>query len=473
MKARSGQIAVFLVAVLLAIAVLAFANVQIFLAVRSRIRATNAADAAALAVAREQGLLINRIGRLNVDHLKAAIDGDRGRCESIVLEQKRLSFLGPLEGLRIGNDYARKNGAPEFSAAKGLLSDHAEEVESLYASNPDLYPEPFEGAWLLYASVLRTASANVFYAYPNNIDFIDLPHHACLYNKNFYFAIEGRVWCWFKYNMPGLLERYSGFRDWGVLLTNDAEERLRRSVNSEIYSLGLSLRRGSALALFGVKTISRLTGVAETVVEDASLLADREQEWFFYDQEVWGKWTNLSPDSPVRFPAAGPVRPEYDVRGAGASVAVLAETIDVFGDFGVADVPGPVAEAKSLGALSDRDDRGSLTSCGYFAIGGITDVRLVPRGSLRLDMNLTADTADEEWMHHIRRQGVRKESHVESYLKNGPNRLSNCYYCRQLVQWEKASFRSIGRNWLKFHSSDCDVPGSGPYEGEGGTPYGN
>ena len=50
MKARKGQIAILLAAALLAVIVLAVMNVSVFLAVRSKNRAMNAGDAAAIAV---------------------------------------------------------------------------------------------------------------------------------------------------------------------------------------------------------------------------------------------------------------------------------------------------------------------------------------------------------------------------------------------------------------------------------------
>ena len=51
MKARHGQVALYLVAVLVAIAVLVFMNVDVFLAIRAKNHATNAGDAAAIAAA--------------------------------------------------------------------------------------------------------------------------------------------------------------------------------------------------------------------------------------------------------------------------------------------------------------------------------------------------------------------------------------------------------------------------------------
>lgn len=473
MKARSGQVAVFLIAMLLAIAVLAFANVRIFLAVRARTRAMNAADAAALAVAVHQGNLLNEIGRLNIEHLKTAIQGDGYRCARIFDEQLAISFLGPLEGLRIANEYAAKNGAPEFPAAKEMLLDHIREVELLYATQREIYPEPYEGAWRDYANRLRLIAAEMFYAYPNNIDFIDMPRHGYLYNKEFYSAIAGRVWCWFKYNAPGLLDNYTSFKDWGPCVIADYEAMKKSCVNSEFYSLGLVVKQGSAIALLGVETISRLTGVDRETVKESSLLSDRSQKWFFFEESTWDSWTNLRTDAPANFPACGPVRTEYDVRGIGASCGVLAQTVDVFGDFDSMTLQGPSAEAKPFGTIDVAGNLRPVTALNGFVIDAFTDVRLVPRGSLRLRFDMTIDSADEAWMGHIRRRGVSRVSHIESYLKNGPNHLSDCWYCRQLVEWERHSFRNNGRNWLRLHGEECEIPGSGPYIGSGGTPYAN
>ena len=54
MKARNGQVALYLVMVLLAIAVLMLVNVNSFLAVRSKNRMMNAVDEAALADLQEK-----------------------------------------------------------------------------------------------------------------------------------------------------------------------------------------------------------------------------------------------------------------------------------------------------------------------------------------------------------------------------------------------------------------------------------
>ena len=76
MRARNGQVALYLVMVLLAIAVLMVVNVNAFLAVRSKNRMMNAVDGAALAAAKYQGALLNEVGRMNVEHLRAAVLGE-------------------------------------------------------------------------------------------------------------------------------------------------------------------------------------------------------------------------------------------------------------------------------------------------------------------------------------------------------------------------------------------------------------
>ena len=70
MKARNGQIALFLLFVLVVIVLLTLLNVDTFLSVRAKNRVQNAGDAAALAASRKQGSLINEIGRLNVELLR-------------------------------------------------------------------------------------------------------------------------------------------------------------------------------------------------------------------------------------------------------------------------------------------------------------------------------------------------------------------------------------------------------------------
>ena len=173
MKANRGQVAVYLALVLVAIAVLTLMNVGTFLGVRARNYTMNSGDAAALAVARRQGQLINRIGKLNEDHLHAALKGDSDRCEKIVGLQLRLSFLEPVDCIGIGNEAAKKNGCDRNDRMKKILSDHVRDVRMHYVGNPDVFPEPWEGAWEEYARRIETAISGGIWAGPDNIEFLD------------------------------------------------------------------------------------------------------------------------------------------------------------------------------------------------------------------------------------------------------------------------------------------------------------
>ena len=66
MKAKSGQIVLYLVLVLVAITFLAVMNVSAYLGVSAKNKTMNAGDAAALAVAKYQAELLNKIGSRNI-----------------------------------------------------------------------------------------------------------------------------------------------------------------------------------------------------------------------------------------------------------------------------------------------------------------------------------------------------------------------------------------------------------------------
>lgn len=460
MKARSGQVAVYLVLALVAIVVLVLMNVGTFLAVSARNRTMNGGDAAALSVARHQGELLNRIGRDNIEHLKAALASDGVECERIVEEQLRTCFLGPIEGIRVGNLAAKENGCEKNELMCEILKAHATRVRLYYRANPTLYPEPWEGAWGEYATRLEVAISEGIWAGPDNIDFLDAASGHELLNPNFYSAVAGKTWCWFRFYAPSLLNAYNSYRDWAPPSGRSAEARLSKCVNSEIYSLGLCVRVGSARELLGDELIARLTGASEDEIQRASLLSDRSQRWFFYDTSVWGPWTELSSSS--GFPAMGSVRPEYDVRGAAAICRVTSTFVNLTMNEAECESVWSAA-AKPFGVTRDEEgvtrivtaDRGFVTDV-------FTDVRLVPIDSVG---GADLSTADPAWMNHV-------ANHLASYLRRGPSHAGTCWYCDQLVKWENTVFRAEGRNWLKFHAGDCVRP-SGSGGGTGGTAHGH
>lgn len=460
MRRRSGQVALYLVMTLLAVTFLVLMNVGAYLAVTAKNRAMNAGDAAALAVARHQGELINRIGALNVEHLKAALDDDERRCGEIAADQMRICLLEPLDGIGIGNELALRNGAKADEGMTELLKQHVIDIRSQYQNNPEMYPEAWEGAWEEYAGRLELSVGAGVIAGPDNIDFVDAATGHLLLNKLFYHAVGGRNWCWFHFNAPGLLDSYSGFRDWAPLPAASDEVRRRRCVNSEVYSLNLDRRVGSARDLLGDELIMKLTGASLSDIENSYMITNRTQAWFFYDSARWRRWWEMDPDGVWNFPAVGKVKDEYDVRGCAAVCRVVRSAADLLG--GGEYSAQWTAAAKPFGTVTDGNGELSpVTGLKNFVIPAFTDVRLVPIDSVG---GRDVSTADYGWMTHLR-------EHLPRYLDSGPSALGSCYYCGQLRAWESESLRSEARRWLKLNSGSCVRPGPG--SGQGGTPHGH
>lgn len=467
MNARRGQVALYLVFALVALTVLVLMNVGVYLAVTAKNRSMNAGDAAALAVARHQGELLNEIGRLNLAHLKAALKGGEEAREEgarLAAEQARLCFLGPLQGLAVGNAAAQSNGAEPSDEMREILEQHVIDVRTVYAMTPEAYPEPWAGAWEEYAQALEVAIGAPLYAGPENITFMDAAGGHLLCSAAFYEAVAGRNWCWFHFYAAGLLDNYSSVRDWGPLPRADDATRRLRCANSEIYSLHLTPRMGRAIDLLGEALIGRLTGATPEEIADAPLLADPEQVWFFYDTTdgAWGRWWEIDPDGDARFPVVGSVKPEYDVQGAAAACRVRMPIPNLL-ESGAARVANWTAAAKPFGTVADEAGRVAVvTALKGFVTPAFDAVRLVPLDAVG---GSDLSTADPEWMRHLRED-------LPAYFLGGPDVLKGCFYCQQLVAWEKPSVREQGRTWLKLNSSNCLRPTSGG-GGRGGTPHGH
>lgn len=462
MKARSGQAVVYLVLVLVALTILVLMNVSVYLGVSARNTTMNGGDAAALAVARYQGELLNRIGAWNVEHLKAALKGDSALCESIALRQLRCCFLDPLEGLARGNEFAKKNDCERNDLMLEILRQHVSDIRAYYIDNPELYPEPWPGAWAEYAHNLEIVLSEGIWAGPDNIDFVDGATGHFLLDKFFYEAIAGRNWCWFLFHAPGLLSAYTTFQDWGPLPGRDLDSRRRKCVNSEIYSLCLDRRVGRAVDLLGVDLIRRLTGASEKDISESPLLNDPNQAWFFFDSDVWRKWWEVDPIGPESFPAMGSVRPEYDVRGCAAICRVTRRFSNLVQEGDVREAVWSAA-AKPFGVVaSDQRGVSLVTSLKGFVTDAFDSVRLVPLDGVG---GCDLSTADPVWMNHVR-------LHLNDYLENGPRKGSSCWYCQMLNLWESSPFRASGDRWLRYHSHECVRP-SGSGSGRGGSAHGH
>lgn len=460
MTARRGQIALYLVAVLVAITVLTLMNVGVFLSVRAKNRAMNAGDAAALAVAKYQGELLNRIGADNVEHLKAALENDETACEEIMDRQRRTCFLDPMEGLRIGNDAARRNGV-DRDASEGmlrLLREHATVIRAGYANNPELYAPPWEGAWEEYATTLEThvgALGGGLVVGPDNVEFADAWECFPLLTRQFYHAIAGRNWCWFHFNGEWLFDRDS--RN----MPRPDFSRPARQENSEIYSLHLTFRPiPETMDEEWTNIIVRLTGCTESDIQQSYLITNQLQQWAFYDSR-WREWWEMDPSGAWNFPVVGEVKPEYDVRGCAAVCRVANPVPDLVNERCCTTVKWTAA-AKPFGTVENLEgETDKVTALKRFVTPAFTDARLVPIDAVG---GMELSTADVEWMDHVR-------AHLPAYYVDGP-RANGCYYCAQLVLWERASFRREGKNWLERNAGTCVRP-TGGGGGHGGTPHGH
>ena len=489
MRTHRGQVVLFLLMVLVAVMVLVLMNVGSYLAVSARNRTMNAGDAAALAVARMQGELLNRIGRENITHLQAVFDRShaegltpeerrerleqaREACRAIMDGQRRMCFLGPLDGIRVGNEWAQRNGIRERDEeAEEILRQHVFDIRTGYAMDPEQYPEPWEGAWSEYATALETALGGGLYAAPDNIEFVDAAGGHLLLNAQFYNAIAGRNWCWFHFNAPGVAESYGGFRDWDPLPTAEDGVRRNRCCNSEIHSLHLVARTGSALTLFGKEMLLDLTGYAEQDLRDSVLVNDQDQVWYFYDTSesgLWRTWWEIDPEpngwnEGRGFPVVGKVKPEFDVRGCAAACRVTKRFLNVvFED--EARTTRWTAAAKPFGTEANEDGAvDAVTARKGLVLPSFKETRLVPWDAVG---GSDTERPNLDMVNHIR-------NHLPRYLAGGvPALAGGCFYCDQLRQWERPEIHAEARQWLKFNSKTCVRPLPGR-SGRGGTAHGH
>jgi len=469
MRARKGQVAIYLVIVLVALTFLMLMNVGAYLAVTAKNRAMNAGDSASLAAAACQGRLLARIGELNLEHLKLlGKGGEPGvsvpiRITEIAVEQSRLTFLGPLEGIRLANDAAKKVGAKPCSGMQEILRSHVNDVRTIYAQAPELYPEPWEDAWEEYATALELAIADGIVAGPDNIDFRNAKGGHYLLNSSFYSAVNGRSWCWFRFYAPGLLDNYTSYQDWSPLPLPDEEESLRQCANCEVFSLHLVSKVGSAMDLLGKELIMRLTGWTAEEMKHMPGLDNREQVWYFFADDRWCKWWEIDPDGEWKFPVVGKVKPEYDVKGCAAICRVYENIPKLVSGSGEREIEWSAAAKPFATAVDAGGKVVPITDCNGLVVPADWDVRLVPVDTVG---GKDLSTANYGWMKHVK-------EHLPVYMVNGPVSGSGCSYCETLVAWERESLRREGREWLKTKSDSCIRCEGGGTVMRGGTPHGH
>ncbi|MBQ6135754.1 MAG: hypothetical protein IJI73_00100 [Kiritimatiellae bacterium] len=471
---RGGQVAVFLIMTLVVILLLALLNVDTFVAVRAKNRLQNGGDAAAIAAARRQGSLLNEIGRLNIRHALAAVRNDAAGCEEAVMLQRRLALLGPVDALRLANEAALKNKMEVRDEFSIILREHVMAIRTVYSGGGgagEPYPEPYPGAWADYASAIDGVISGGLAVGPDNVEFYDAAAGHLLLNRQFYYAIAGSNWCWFHFNAENVLRSYGSYRDWGPL----PSRRENSLDNSEIFSLHVTAYKGALTELFSKAEILELLrrygeGAADGFdfakkIEDSLLVSDKEQVWFLYDPYHWRRWFNgtaLADDEDgYEFPVVGEVKPEYNVRGCAAicrcvSRAVMTST-DTESDLSWSAAAKPFGTVESIEGQTDV-----ANALRNFVVPCFTSARLVPVDSVGGE-NLA--TADFGWVHHIRH-------HLGPYLEHGPRGAEACFYCIQLMVWEREEFRRAGIKWLETNAGGC-VRGTGGHGGHGGTSHGH
>lgn len=461
---RSGQAVVFLLLAFTALVFVLLLNVDLHRIIQRKDQTQNAGDAAALAAARWEGSTLNLVGELNLLHAIALTAQERAAVDAITNMQARLCFTGPMAGLFAAQVAAKQNHIYVDQEMTALLMEHAATVRSQYGAGVDgelAYPEPWPGGWAEYADMIQQVASEGIAAGPDNAQFFADPEseHPLL-KKAFYDAVLGKNWCWFFLNTPGLLESYSSFHDWPPLPEPDAAAY----ANSEIFGLGIQPSVIPLRYYFDPETLAELISRAGLRSPSLQLLAasnvmDSFETWYFYDKSKWTEWTLISADSEDPFPAAGPVRPEYDYEGADTVLRVYATvdrmTPNIEGG-NQSDKVVWTAAAKPFGYLEAPSEKTRPDAAANFVLPAFRNVRLIP-----VDAASGADnsTSDVEWIRHIR-------SHLPVYVNTGPQPAS-CRYCVALGLWEPAAFRKEGVDWLETNSGLCRIPTGGG--GHGGS----
>ncbi len=456
---RGGQIVVYLAFALLAVVCLALLHVDLWMAVSGKNRAQNGGDSAALAAAREQGKVLNAIGRGNLDHIRAGLEHNYAHIDTITNEQAYLALVGPLDGLEAAQNAARANGLEDVDGLKELLLNQAECVRKYFTGKlPPEIAELVDPRLIpLYCNRLTAIALNGIAAGPDNARFFSFGGGHLLFSKAFYSAVAGRDWCWFFFNQMALLEGYRSWHDWGP----PQGAKLRPFRNSEIFSVGVNPVHTALLDHLAPEDVQFLLkdfgygSYTLEEIENCYSLTNRAERWYFFDQSEWGEWSIMSPEE--HFPIYGHVKDEYNVFGASAVCRVERRT-RASGLTGNEHTYTWSAAAKPFGTVRDSGRRErAITHYDFFVLPGFTDVRLVPVDAAS---GGALCSADYDWVVHIR-------DHIPVYLQTGPS-TRNCWYCKVLFRWESEVFRNQGLLWLKFHSDSCKKPIGGHGGGGGG-----
>lgn len=482
---RSGQ-AIILLLVVMVVALLAVLwNYDLHAIVSSKVRVGNAGDAAALAAARWQGITMNMVGELNLVQAAMILENPGAGIDEVSELRDRIALTGPLMGYLAAQSAAYLNlSASDERRISSYYGSRLAQRATLYMTQGGAVPEPYEGAWLDYGTLLMDiadAGMVVECANPKWFLFYDGSH--ILLDASFYNAVAARYWCWFELRGQGpLLEGYDGYTFWGPLPSFSQ----RPSVNSEFFgtdlerlesSLDVELANWSTSGSNAETTISLWNTLYEDAVQNknigrftaeinAPFLFTGTYQWHFYEAQSWrmdNPWPTYDDDFPFR--EGWSVRPEFNYKGgADAAISTFIEAEHLTPGIHMdADSISWKAAAKPFGFLSVTNGTGNeeVRMPQYFGLvlPAFHQARLIPNDISSRPVGVS----EPNWDEHI-------YEHLPLYIASGIDAIrgSGCWYCRQLVQWEDPEFRAAGAAWLDAHSGDCYRSSGGGGGGGGG-----
>ena len=471
MRAKGGQVAIYLLVVLVALVIMVLVDLNAFFAVRAKNQMMNAVDGAALEAARYQGYLLNRIGEINVRRLRMAVLGERWDEDEEKLDPRhQISLFGPLKALVRANEAARGWGR-DYGALSDVLARFREHIAEI-KGQPDLYLEGGEGqggSWSDYANELERTLNECTAVVPSYMEMANPGTSGSLFaNWTFYNVIAAKAWCWFSIG-----DRIKYLDQDPYQPVSVEFQPVEPPENSEVFSLHVTYKTweesewGNEFDAEWTNFVCLVTGLQPSDFSSKSFVTDdSELKWAFYDDR-WGRWSStFNADA---FPIDGEVVPAYDVAGCFTSLMHIGEIPQMkisrdstdAGDDDFKTINRLVtAEAKPFGTV--RDESGSeapVTAYRNFIAAPYGQAKIFDKAHLVLVGSVP------------RAAGVSMESAWYDHVKkHQPNAL--CPGCRYCDLWrEFANSRTAIRLWLNANSESCRPKGgSGPVQ-KGGYQY--
>ncbi|MEI6165883.1 MAG: hypothetical protein WCS52_01685 [bacterium] len=457
-KSRSGQAMIFIIMIVVILTSFALWNFDLHKVVYIKNISQNAGDSSALAGARWQAITLNLIGDLNVMQAVALTRGETNEAAAINELQARLCYVGPIVGLVAAQQAAKNNGIFNNEAYAARLRKHAEEVLDYRALGGDgrmMFTEPYSNAWTEYSAMIESVAEGGVAVGPDNARlYTDYSGEHYLLMPEFYDAVAGTDWCWFFHNAHDLLNSYVDYHSWPAL----PEIILNPNpVNSEYFGLGLRIQSliGDARGLTQLNQAREDRGLSTQLI--GTNVETQVTHWYCFDAGVWGPWDSISPGGENSFPAAGPVKPQYDYAGADAATRVLAESPRLTPGAGNNKISWTAA-AKPFGYLTVNGVAVPPNDYGL-VLPAFRDVRLIP---IDASSAPAGGAFNLDWRDHIEMHlpGYTDDSgfYHPGYMAAGET-VDGCWYCLQLVVWENPVFRQTGIDWLRDNSDSCQLHG--------------